>query len=62
MANYPKSIEEEIRKLAYEKWEYRRDNELLYTTDEAGNLREINQLDDWTESENEVLGNLDLRK
>jgi len=50
-----KQLEEEIRKKAYEIWEYRMYCGMLYTLDHLHNLRDITAEDDWLEAEKEIL-------
>ena len=54
-------LEQKIRELAYEKWEYRQNNDVLYILDK-GELREITEIDDWLEAENEILENPSIQR
>ena len=62
MAERTEDIEQQIKERAYFIWEYRRDNGMFLTMDRLGNLREINQLDDYFEALDEITGNLNLRR
>lgn len=49
------SLMEEIRKRAYEIWEYHRDTGTHLICNQYGQLRERTTLDDWLEAEDEII-------
>lgn len=53
-----KCIRDRIAKLAHEKYLYREKNQMFFTTDELGNLREITAQDDWLEAEDMIIRKL----
>ena len=55
-------IRKQIELRAYFIWEYRMANELFLTSDRLGNLREQTSQDDFLEAEQEIIGNLNLRR
>ena len=59
---YCEDIRQQILTRAYFIWQYRMDNNLLYTTDDTGELRLQNSEDDYFEALDEITGNLNLRK
>lgn len=60
--------DQQIRERAYEIWEFRQGCGMLFTLDRLGNIREINEQDDWLEAEDEIRhaerfhGQFDIKK
>jgi len=55
MENKPQSLEDRIRQLAYEKWEYRRDNQIFFIIDNDGKEIPITEKDDYLQAEDEII-------